>query len=769
VTIHRGAAAAVLIWSLAGSASGHAADAPAAPVASTDGDAIVVTATKRSANIQDVPLSISVVGGAAIAQRQLRDGIAIAREVPNLQAESAMGAAMPRYRLRGIGTDDFTPTTASPVGIYEDEVYISAGSAQSEPLYDLDRVEVLRGPQGSLWGKNTTAGAIHFVTTKPSETLAGQVQASYGSDDTRDLEGGVGGPIADGVTARIAGVYRHRDGQFHNDYTGKKAGGYDIWDLRGQINWDIAPSTSLLVKVHGGRTEQGQPLQHVGLLVGGTDSDGYAERSDPNALSNNGPDRTYAHRAGVDARLKVDLGGATLTDIASYERSSSLVYSDDDANPISSYHERYGGKSRTFTNELRIASPDENRFGWIVGAYYLHDRTTSFGQLGLYSPGDEFGVNGIAYDVAVKTDNLAGFASVSYKITPRLKLTAGGRYTWERKAFSGVAWDYITNPANVFDASDRDFTYIDTSKGIYIGSDEKTVLAPTAPHKTWKKPTWDVSADWKATDDILIFGRIARGFRSGNYNTYIAAPEDLSVYNPETLTSYEAGIKTSWFDRKLTLNATGFHYDFSNMQVTVLQSVGTVTQNAASARVNGFEIEAAARPIHGLTLNAGYGFEASKYTNFPNASVPAPINQGVPLDLTGQSLERAPRNTLNLSGSYEVALGSGTLTLSTDWRYTSRYRFHIWSDATNIDPAAFLDNPATLALVRNTFSQSAYWLGDARVAYHFDRSGLEVSAWVKNVTNKIYNTNAFAMFFNRSISTYPGERRTAGVSASYRF
>lgn len=765
---HKGAAAAVLAWALVAGSPVHAADAPAAAEASADGGDIVVTATKRSANVQDVPLSISVVGGAAIAERQLRDGLAVAREVPNLQAESAMGAAMPRYRLRGIGTDDFTPTTASPVGIYEDEVYLSAGSAQSEPLYDLERVEVLRGPQGSLWGKNTTAGAIHFVTTKPSETLNGQFQASYGSDDTRDLEGGIGGPIADGITARIAGVYRHRDGQFHNDFTGKKAGGYDIWDLRGQINWDIAPGASLLVKGHGGRTEQGQPLQHVGLLAGGTDSDGYAERSDPNALSNNGPDRTYAHRAGVDAHLKVDLGGPTLTNITGYERSDSLVYSDDDANPVSSYHERYGGKSRTFTNELRIASPDENRFGWIVGAYYLHDRTTSFGQLGLYSPLN-FGVNGVAYDVAVKTDNVAGFASVSYEITPKLKLTAGGRYTWERKAFSGVAWDYVTNPANVFDASNPDFTYIDTAKGIYIGSDQTTPLAPTPSHKAWKKPTWDVSADWKATDDILVFGRIARGFRSGNYNTYIAAPENLSVYDPETLTSYEAGIKTSWFDRRLTLNATAFHYDFSNMQVTVLQNVGTVTQNAASARVNGFEIEAAARPVRGLTLNAGYGFQASKYTDFPNASVPFPVNQGAPLDLTGQSLERAPRNTLNLSGRYEVALGSGTLVLSTDWRYSSRYRFHIWSDATNNNPAPFLDNPATLALVRNTFSQSAYWLGDARVAYRFDRSGLEVSAWVKNVTDKVYNTNAFAMFFNRSISTYPGERRTAGVSASYRF
>jgi len=368
----------------------------------------------------------------------------------------------------------------------------------------------------------------------------------------------------------------------------------------------------------------------------------------------------------------------------------------------------------------------------------------------------------------VKTDNLAGFASVSYKLTPHLKLSAGGRYTWERKAFAGIETDYITNPNNVYDASHVDFTYIDTAKGIYFGSD-RTPIAATPEHRAWRKPTWDVSLDWKPVDAVAVFGRIARGFRSGNYNTYLAAPEDLSVYDPETLTSYEAGVKTVWLDHRLTANLTAFHYDFSNMQVTVLQSVGTVTLNAAAARVNGFELETTARPVAGLSLNAGYGFEASKYTNFTNASVPYPINLGAPLNLTGQSLERAPRSTLNLSGSYEWALGGGHLTFASDWRYTSRYRFHVWSDATNNTPAPFLATPTAEALVRNTFSQSAYWLGNVRVAYRFDRSGLELGAWVKNVTDKLYNTNAFAMFFNRSITTYPGERRTAGVSASYHF
>lgn len=742
------------------------ADEAPADNPSSYGGEIVVTATKRSANLQDVPLSITAIGGADIADKQVRDGIGLARLTPNLAAESAMGAAMPRYRLRGIGTNDFTPTATSAVGVYEDEVFISAGSAQSEPLYDLDRVEVLRGPQGSLWGKNTTAGAIHYVTTKPGDTLSGQGRAVYGSDNTVELEAGVGGPLADKLNFRVAGVYKSRDGQYHNDFTDKKAGGYDIWDLRGQLGYEFTPDATLLVKVHGGVSKQRQPLQHVGLLAGGADFDGYVERDSETALSNNGSDFTRARRFGTDARLDVDLGGARLIDIASYEKSSSLIYSDDDANPISEYHERYGGSSQTFTNELRLESPDGNRFGWIVGTYYLHDKTNSFGQLGLYSP-INFGVDGAAYDFDTKTDNLAGFASVSYEVTPKFKLTAGGRYTWEKKSIGGVAYDYATQPGNVFDASVPKNVYIDTANGIYndgFGND----LDPVPGSRSWKKFTWDASADYKATEDVLLFARVARGFRSGAYNTYVASPGDLGVYDPETLTSYEAGIKTSWLDRKLTLNATAFHYDIDDMQVTVLQSVGTRTQNAAAARVNGFEIEAAARPLAGLSLSAGYGFQDSKYKGFTNASVPFPINQGAPLDLSGQSLERAPKHTLNLSGSYEIEVGSGTLTFSTDWRYTSRYRFHTWSDATNNNPAPFLADPAIRQLVRDTFAQDDLWLGDARLAYRTD-GGIELAAWVKNLTDQYYRTNTFGMFFNRSMSTYPGERRTYGLSAAYRF
>ncbi len=736
----------------------------------TPGD-IVVTATKRSENVQRVPIAISVLTGESIANKQLRDGIALARETPNLVAESIAGAANPRFRLRGIGSNDFVPTGTSAVGVYEDEVFLNSGAAQSAPLYDMARVEVLYGPQGSLWGKNTVAGTIAYVTQKPSQSASGRAGLVYGSNNTFEAEGAYGAPLTDTLSARIAGVYKRRDGQFHNDYTSSKTGKYELWDVRGQLLWNFAVNSSLLIKVTTGQSDVQVPIRHIGLLAGGTDADGYAQGPGKEELSNNTPDDSSAHRFATTERLIVDLGGPTLTDIASYNRSRSILHSDDDANPISRYGEQFGGHSGTFTNELRIASQDDLRFGWIVGGFYLWDRTASFGSFSSYS-NTNFGVDGTAYDLHQTTNNAAAFTSLSYKITDTLRLRAGARYNWEKKTAGGTAYDYIQNntssdPYAIFDASRPAAVFLDTANNIYNFAGQPPA-SPPPPSTTVRRVTWDGSLDYNATSNILIFGRVARGFRSGNYNTYVAAPGDFGAFKPETLTSYELGAKTSWFDRKLIVNVTAYHYDFRDLQVFILQQIGARPGNAAKARVNGFEVATTIRPMPSLTLNGSYGLAASKYLDFKNASAPGPINRGQPLDLSGQPFERAPKHTINLEASYDVDVGSGKLTVSTDWRYTSRFRFQAWSDATNTTPAPFLANPATQQLIHDSFSRPDLWLGNGRISYKL-ASGLEFHAWVQNMTGKRYNTSAFGSFFNRAISTYPGERRTYGVGASYRF
>ena len=723
----------------------------------------MVTATKRATSSQKVPLAISVLSGDAIADKQLRDGIALARETPNLVAESISGAASPRYRLRGIGSNDFVITGTSSVGIYEDEVFLNSPAAQSAPLYDLERVEILYGPQGSLWGKNTVAGTLAYVTEKPSQTTSGQGRLTYGSDNTVEAEAAFGGGLTKDISARVAGVYKRRDGQFYNEFTRSKIGKYEIWDLRGQLLWNFAGG-SLLVKANGGESRQEVPIMHVGVLTGGADADGYIQSRDPDTLSNNFASPTKAARLGATARLIVGLGGPSLTNIASYNRSSSYLFSDDDGGPIARYGENLRGRSRTFTDELRVASQDNSRFGWIAGLYYLRDKTNSSGSAAGYSNTD-FGVGGVAYDLTQTTDNYAAFASLSYRITPRLKITAGARYNWEKKAAGGVAYDYVLQ-VDPFNASIPAAVFLDTANRVYNFAGQPAVDVPPGS-RTYKRLTWDGSIAYEA-NNVLFYGRIARGFRSGNYNTYVAAPGDFGIFKPETLTSYEVGAKSNFFNRRLTFNIAAYHYDFRDLQVFILQTVGSRPGNANKARVNGLEVAATVKPVSGLSFTGSYGLADTKYTDFANASAPPPINRGAPLDLTGQSFERAPKHTINLEGNYEVQVGPGKLKLNTDWRYTSRFRFQAWSDASNANPAPFLASPGVQQIIRDSFSRPNLWLGNARVAYALP-SGLELSTWIQNLTNKRYYTSAFGEFFNRSISPYPGERRTYGVSGAYKF
>ena len=326
-------------------------------------------------------------------------------------------------------------------------------------------------------------------------------------------------------------------------------------------------------------------------------------------------------------------------------------------------------------------------------------------------------------------------------------------------------------PGDLYDPSDVAFLYIDTDQNLWLNSSGAAMAAPPSS-RTWGRVTWDATIDYKVARDILLFGRVANGFRSGNYNIYLAVPEDITTYEPETLMSYEAGIKSSFFDRRLKINITGFHYDISDMQVSALTDVvtGTKVVNAASARVDGVELEAVVEPVDGLSLSLGYGYQNARYHKFPNSSVPSAINGGDALDVSGASLG-SPKHTLNLGGNYQVALGTATLRFNTDWRYTSKQPGAPWltRDFDELNHSPWLTE-AAYEVIRDTFNEKASWLGNATVGYKFGERGPELSLWVKNITNNAQE-GGFGMFFNRSLSSIPrGDRkRSYGLGLSYSF
>ncbi|PPQ37265.1 iron complex outermembrane recepter protein [Rhodoblastus acidophilus] len=748
---------------------------PPSPVATPATEAtvadVVIHAEKKEEKAQEAPISLTAVSGAALETTAVHDSLTLAQAIPGLQAETTSGATNPRYRIRGIGTNDFSANMIPAVGVSEDDVFLDAGSAQGVPIYDLNDVEVLRGPQGTLQGKNTTAGTINYYTKRPTADFEGYSRTTIGDYGRRGEEAAISGPlIQDKLLGRFSFTSQGHDGQFNDLYRNRTVGGQRYWDARGQLQFFATDDLTMLLKLHAGDNKTDVPLRHVGLLAGGLDAQGYAQAPGSNVLANNGSGDSFNRRAGVSLNTRYHFPNDwTLTNIFAYESSKFSIFSDDDASPAPlNYEERIAGRSNVVSNELRLASPEADPVRFIGGLYYLDNQTNSNSQQPLYSPLN-FGLDGNAYNFNISTRDIAAFSSLSADLTDKLTLTVGGRLTHERRSASGEAWSYVTDSAAPLDTSARNLTYINTGAGLYV--DPATGLPITGPALSTSgiHDSEDVTLKYKLTPDDSVYARFARGFRSGNYNTYVATASDFALYEPEILTDYEAGVKTLLWDGRLQLNLSGFHYDYQNMQVTILQNTGTTTTNAASAVSDGFELEGKVRPLEDVTVNFGVTYQNAHYVKFTNASAPYPVNLGNPIDLSGQPFERAPKVSANLGVTYHIPVSFGSFDLSTDWRYTSRYRFQAWSDATNVTPAPFLATPAAQVLIRNSFSQGDLLLGNIRIAWHSPDEKTEIAAWVHNVTDRAYNTNAFGMFFNRSITQYPGERRFVGLELTQKF
>lgn len=324
---------------------------------------ITVRSNKRAQQANTTPASIVALSGKTLQTTGVRDALTLARDVPGLMAETTSGSANPRYRLRGIGTNDFSANMTTAVGVSEDDVFLDSGASQGVPIYDLDHVEVFRGPQGTLQGKNTTAGMVSYYTKKPTNTLDGYVRGTAGDYGLFGEEGAIGGPIIkDKLMARFAIVNRDYDGQYYNGRTNNPTGGYQYYDMRGQILAKPIDNLSILIKMHTGRNKTMVPIDHVGLLDGGMDAQGYAQTSSRN-IQNNGRTDATTRRSGLSVNAKYDFeGGWSLADIFALEWNHFNVFSDDDASPAPiDYQENIGGVARVLSNEVRVASPQQKK------------------------------------------------------------------------------------------------------------------------------------------------------------------------------------------------------------------------------------------------------------------------------------------------------------------------------------------------------------------------------------------------------------------------
>ena len=748
------------VGALAAAGSAAAQTAPADPAQL---DEIVVTAERRSENLQDVPVSVGVVQGDQLRAIQAGGGdiLELAARVPGLYAETTTGRIFPRFYIRGLGNIDFYLGASQPVSIIQDDVVLEHVVLKSNPLFDIAQVEVLRGPQGSLFGRNTTAGIIKFDTNRPTMDWQGRASASYGSYNTVTFDGGVGGPIvADKLAFRVSALYQRRDDWVDNVYDGPSAdgtvspkkdamGGFEEKDVRLQLLMAPSDMVSMLTSVHARDYEGTSTIFHRAGLTKGSNSVADEPRSQialDEAMDNPQAYKTY----GASEHITLNLGGVTLTSITAYETTSGYSRGDTDGGagadyPVNGVANGFGqsqGNVRDLdqlTQEIRLASDGDGRFKWQVGGLYFDQRdTTDFYQRAYFLTGAANNPNNWVR-LRNKNESWALFGQASYELAPGFTLTAGGRYTKDIKETRLVRT--AANAAGVSSYAGRRYVRL---KG--------------------EEPSWDVSALYEVNPNVSLYARVARGFRGPTIQGRSAVfNSDFTTADSETILSGEAGIKTSLLDNRVRFNLSGFAYRVKDIQLNGNDVNGNgVLFNADKAEAYGLEAELEARPFENFTLSAGLSLLHSEIkdkdvyaqvcalngvvvctVNDPTITANTFAGPALFAQIDGNPLPNAPKYTANVAARYDVPLGNGgKIFAAADW---------------------FVQGYTNFVLYRtDEFYSKGDFEGGLKIGYTAPDNRWEIAAFARNITNeknlKGVIENYMAAVFN--------EPRVIGVSLS---
>jgi iron complex outermembrane receptor protein len=752
--------------------AGSAALAQAAPVqeqaAPEDGlGDIVVTAERRSENLQKVPLSVGVASGDDL--RTYTSGgddtlLALSGRVPGLYVETTTGRIFPRFYIRGLGNIDFYLGASQPVTIIQDDVILEHVVLKSNPVYDVRQVEVLRGPQGSLFGRNTTAGIIKFDTNKPTNDFESRATASVGSYNSVSLDAGVGGPlIKDLLSIRLSTLIQHRENYVDNRFAGvsqdstatprKDAmGGFDDRNVRVQLMLTPSQDFTLDVSGHARWYDGTSTLFHRAALKKGSNSVSAEPRNSVSLDEGNDNPQSY-NTYGGSVRATYDFGPAALTSITAYETTSGFSRGDTDGGaaanfPVGGVANGFGesqGQIRDldqWSQELRVAGTPGGKFNWQIGGLYFDTRdVTDFYQRAYFLTTPARNPNNWVRLHDVNT-SWAGFGQISYEIAPKLTISAGGRITEDKKRTQLVKT-------------------ADTAAGVvtYRGRTDVTLKAT--------KPSWDASILYQVNPDISLYSRVAEGFRGPTIQGRSAVfNSDFSTANSETILSWETGIKTRLLDNTLTMNATVFGYRVKDIQLNGNDVNGNgILFNGNKAEAYGMEAEANWKPVPNLTLGAGLSLLHSairdKTTEVqicalnnvvvctpsaPIRPVPGAFGTTYLVKINGEPLPNAPEYNVDLTARYDQPLGNGGRAfIAGDFNIQGYTQFVLYKT--------------------KEFTANGNFEGGLKIGYAAPGDAYELAVFARNITGeknlKGVIENYMAAVFN--------EPRIIGVSLSGKF
>jgi outer membrane receptor protein involved in Fe transport len=780
------AALCAIAISASSGALAQAVPRPAAQATAADDGGtpeIIVTAQKRSENIRDVGMSIQALSTQALTNAGVAEPKDLVKIVPGFATNpTPYGSNV--YTLRGIGYQETTLSAAPTVTVYTDEVPIPFSPETAGVALDLQRVEVLKGPQGTLYGQNSTGGLINFISAQPTANFQAGGQISYGSYNAVDAEGYLSGPITGTLKARVA-FKVSEGGAWQKSYTtDAKLGKRDMLNGRLLLDWDPASNFHASLNVSGWRDHGETPApQFFGLQVLTPGADllmppglvNYPLAPHNNRAADWDQGVNYHRRNSflfTSLKLKYDLSPDTsLTSLTSYQHYKRYQPVEADGTSYQDYSTVQAGDVKTWYQELRLAGSFGGKGSWMVGGNYEHD--TVFDQFRILD------ADGSLSHVVLSTNplyilNLAGnyeqsdqkistaaaFVNVEYPVTSSLKLQGALRYTNTTRDFYGQAYDGVDgNTAFLFtllQAQLRAAYGVLTPSGqtpglndcISLGAAPTFLLGCRTDRLKQDNVSWRAGLNWKAGDNTLLYANISQGWKAGSFPTIIASTQaEMDPVTQEKVLAYEAGIKTSLFDHTLDLTAAGFYYDYRNKQTIGRYAdiaFGTLLKlvNVPKARVAGIELAAAWRPIPGLTINPIFSYTDTKvlghFMNFDYL--------GQPADFGGHAFPLVPKVQASLDAQYKWPIGNGmNVFLGGNVIVQGKtYTGFIPNDNEKVPSYALLDLRAGIEVNR--------W---------------RISVWGRNVTDKWYWTSATRI--NDALVRQTGMPRTVGVTLGYTY
>lgn len=703
---HRIAAASALALVQLGAWAQQSPEPAAAPPEPGRLPTVNVTAERRIENIQDVPNSISTIGGEMldVINTSGQDVRVLSGRVPSLNIESSFGRAFPRFYIRGYGNTDFRLNASQPVSLVYDDIVQENPILKGFPAFDLDRIEVLRGPQGTLFGRNTPAGVVKFESARPTRKLEGYGSLAWGTYNTVNAEGVLNTPIGESSALRLSLLNQTRDDWVDNtNPTGptRELEGYRDSAFRGQWLFQPHKDFSALANLHARDYSGTARLFRANIIQPGTNE--LVSGFDPAKISIDGVNESQLQNYGANLRLRWALGAVTLHSITGYEHVRTFSRGDIDGGtpagpglvlfPV----ETADGmpKHRQFTQEFRFESSGSGPLGWQAGLYLFNEDYTveSFSYDSLTSGNPQNGYERIHQ----KNNAYAVFGALTYGVRTDLKVRAGLRYTRDRKTLTVEEFSGGLENLDATSASPRD-----------------------------NKVSGDVSATWTAQPGLNVYARLANGFRASGIIA-AGAFNGQSVAKPETNTSIEAGVKADLFDGRARVNFGIFHYRVKDQQLTAVGGDNNANRllNAKKTVGQGFELDGQALITDRLMTSVGLGYNSTKIKD-PSLAVfgcaqctvtdPAGTVPGT-FVIDGNPLPQAPKTTVNFTLKYSQPTANGEWYAMTDWVYRSKINFFLYESV--------------------EFTGKALTEGGVRVGYVWGNGKYEAAVFGRNITNQV--------------------------------